>query len=114
MPATSKRTGERQSNKSIEEVVEYAIGHRTRVLVLSALNEGVYTKEEIADIIGEPPKRVANHIRELLDAGSIELARVEKVRNSKRHYYRAAKMPFYSDAEVAEWTLAFESESHPN
>lgn len=104
MPATSKRTGERQSKKSIEEVVEYAIGHRTRVLVLSVLNEGVYTKEEIAGIIGEPTKRVANHIRELLDAGSIELARVEKVRNSERHYYRAAKMPFFSDEEVAEWT----------
>lgn len=104
MPATSKRTGERQSKKSIEEVVEYAIGHRTRVLVLSVLNEGVYTKDEIAEIIGEPPSRVANHVRELLDAGSIELADVKKVRNSERHYYRAAKMPFFSDEEVAEWT----------
>jgi DNA-binding transcriptional ArsR family regulator len=103
VPAARKRTGERQSKKTIEEVVEYAISHRTRVLVLSVLNEGVYTKEEIAGIVGEPPGRVANHIRELLDAGSIELARVEKVRNSERHYYRAVEMPFYSDEEVAEW-----------
>lgn len=104
MQATSKRAGERQSKKTIEEVVEYAVSHRTRILVLSVLNEGVYTKEEIASIIGEPQNRVSHHIRELLDAGSIELARVEKARNSERHYYRAVKMPFFSDEEVDEWT----------
>lgn len=105
MEATSKpQAGERQSKKTIEEVVEYAISHRTRILVLSVLNEGTYTKEEIARIIGLPQNRVSHHIRELLDGGSIELAKVEQARNSERHYYRAVRMPFFTDEEVEEWT----------
>lgn len=95
---TTTRPGQR--GKSIEEVVEYALSHRTRVYVLTILNEGTYTPDQIADIIGEPLNRVGHHIRELLDAGSIELAKVEKVRNADRHYYRAVRMPFYSNEEA--------------
>lgn len=90
-----------QRSKSIEEVVSYAVGHRIRVQVLSLLNEGVYTPDEISRIIEEPLNKVSHHVAELLDAGSIELARTEQVRNTTRHYYRAVEMPFYSDEEVA-------------
>lgn len=102
MVKTAKRTG--QSGKSIEEVVEYALGHRTRVYVLTILNEGTYTPDQIARVIGEPLNRVSHHIRELLDAGSIELAKVEKVRNADRHYYRAIKMAYYTDEEAEAMT----------
>jgi DNA-binding transcriptional ArsR family regulator len=95
-----------QSGKSIEEVVAYALGHRIRVYVLTILNEGTYTPDEIAQIIGEPLTNVSHHIRELVDAGSIELAKTEKVRNTVRHYYRAVEMPFYSDEEMAAMTPA--------
>ncbi len=90
-----------QRGKSIEEVVAYALGHRIRVYVLTILNEGTYTPDQIARIIDEPLNKVSHHIKELLDAGSIELARVERVRNVHQHYYRAVEMPFYSDEEVA-------------
>lgn len=93
------RTG--QSGKSIEEVVAYAVGHRIRVHVLTILNEGTYTPDELARIIDEPLNKVSHHIKELLDAGSIELAKVEKVRNADQHYYRGVEMPFYTDEEVA-------------
>jgi DNA-binding transcriptional ArsR family regulator len=96
---TTVRAG--QSGKSIEEVVAYALGHRIRVYVLTILNEGTYTPDQIARIIEEPLNKVSHHIKELLDAGSIELAKVEKVRNVDQHYYRAVEMPFYSDEEVA-------------
>jgi DNA-binding transcriptional ArsR family regulator len=89
-----------QRSKSIEEVVSYAVGHRIRVQVLSLLNEGVYTPDELARILDEPLNKVSHHVSELLDAGSIELARTEQVRNTTRHYYRAVEMPFYSDEEV--------------
>jgi DNA-binding transcriptional ArsR family regulator len=102
MAAKSKRSGQRK--KGIEEVVEYAISHRVRVLVLTTLNEGVYSAAEIATILDESEKNVRFHIKELLDAGSIELARTEKVRNTDRHFYRAVEIPFYSDEEVWEWT----------
>jgi DNA-binding transcriptional ArsR family regulator len=101
---TANRAG--QSGKSIEEVVSYALGHRIRVYVLTILNEGTYTPDEIARIIGEPLNNVSHHIRELLDAGSIELAKTEMVRNTNQHYYRAVEMPFYSDKEMAAMTPA--------
>lgn len=99
---TARRTGQRK--KSIEEVVAYAVGHRIRVHILIVLNEGTFTPGQIAHIIDEPLNNVSNHIRELLDAGSIELARTEKVRNTNQHYYRAVEIPFYSDEEMAAMT----------
>lgn len=101
MAKTTARVGQR--SKSIEEVVGYALSHRIRVEVLTLLNEGIYTPDQIARIIGEPLNKVAHHVRELLDGGSIELAKVEKARNADRHYYRAVTMPFYSDEEV--WAM---------
>jgi DNA-binding transcriptional ArsR family regulator len=98
----SRRPGQRK--KSIEEVVAYAVGHRIRVHILIVLNEGTYTPGEIARIISEPLNNVSNHIRELVDAGSIELAKTEQVRNMTQHYYRAVQMPHYSDEEVAAMT----------
>lgn len=100
----ANRAGQR--GKSIEEVILYALGHRTRVYVLTLLNEGTYTPDDIAQIIGEPLPNVSFHIRELLDAGSIELAKTEKVRNTNQHYYRAIEMPFYTDEEMAAMTPA--------
>lgn len=100
MQGKTKRAG--QQGKRIEEVVAYAVSHRTRVHILIVLNEGTYTAAQIAEIIGVPLNNVANHIRELLDAGSIELARTEQTGNLMRHYYRAVEIPFYSreDAEA--------------
>lgn len=97
---TGGRPGQRR--KSIEEVVAYAVSHRIRVHILWILNEGTYTNAQVAEIIGEPANNVANHMRELLDAGSIELARTQQRGNLSQHYYRAVKIPFYSqeDAEA--------------
>jgi DNA-binding transcriptional ArsR family regulator len=97
-----RRAGQRK--KSIEEVVSYAVGHRIRVHILIVLNEGTFTPSQISRIIDEPLNNVSNHIRELLDAGSIELAKTEQVRNTPQHYYRAVEMPYYSDEEVAAMT----------
>jgi DNA-binding transcriptional ArsR family regulator len=99
---TTQRPGRRK--KTIEEVVAYAIGHRTRVHILIVLNEGTFTPGQIAEVIEEPLNNVSNHIRELADAGSIELAKTEQVRNTILHYYRAVEMPFYSDEEIAAMT----------
>jgi DNA-binding transcriptional ArsR family regulator len=98
--AKTGRPGQRR--KRIEDVVSYAVGHRIRVHILWILNEGTYTNAEVAKIIGEPANNVANHMRELLDAGSIELARSEQKGNIVQNYYRAVEIPFYSqeDAEA--------------
>jgi DNA-binding transcriptional ArsR family regulator len=100
--ATSKRTGQR--GKTIEEVVEYAVSHRTRSQILMVLNQGIYTTAEIADIIGEPLNKVGNHIRELVDAGSIEIADTRRRRNTHQHYLGAVRMPFLSEGDVETMT----------
>jgi DNA-binding transcriptional ArsR family regulator len=98
---SSKEVQRGQSGKSVEERLAYSVSHRTRVYVLTILNEGVFTPDQIAAIIGERTPNVSHHIKELLDAGSIELAKTEKVRNTTQHYYRAVEMPFYTDEEIA-------------
>jgi DNA-binding transcriptional ArsR family regulator len=100
--AAEKRAGQR--GKTIEEVVEYAVSHRTRVQILIVLAQGVYTAGEIADIIDEPLNRVGNHIRELVDAGSIEIADSRMRRNTVQHLYRAVIIPFFSEKEVGAMT----------
>jgi hypothetical protein len=98
----ASRPGQRK--KSIEEVVAYAVGHRIRVHILIVLNEGTYTTAQIAQLIEEPLNNVSNHIRELVDAGSIELAKTEQKGNLLQHYYRAVEMPFYTEEEAAAMT----------
>jgi DNA-binding transcriptional ArsR family regulator len=90
--------------KKIEDVVTYALSHRTRIRVLTLLNEGVYTPDEMGEILGEDTERISYHVRELVEGGSIELVKVEKVRNADQHYYRAVEMPYFTDEEAAAMT----------
>lgn len=98
---TTKTGRPGQSGKRIEERVGFAVGHRVRVGVLTLLIEGVYTAEEIAELVGESRQNVNYHLKELLDAGSIEIARIEKRRNADLHYYRAIETADYDREEVA-------------
>ncbi len=102
MAAKTGRPGQRK--KRIEDVVSYAVGHRIRVHILWILNEGTYTNAQVAEIIGEPANNVANHMRELLDAGSIELAKSEQKGNLVQNYYRGVTIPFYSQEEAEAMT----------
>jgi len=94
----------RQRRKSIEELVSYALGHRIRLEALTILNEGVYSVQQVAAIMDEPLGTVSYHVKELHEAGSIELVKTVKVRNADEHYYRALEMPNFSDEEVAAMT----------
>jgi hypothetical protein len=96
------KTGHRK--KSIEEVVQFGLSHYIRIHILIALNEGTYTAAQVAEIMGEPLNNVANHVRHLLDAGSIEVAEEVKRGNITQFYYRAAEIPFYSQEEAEQLT----------
>jgi DNA-binding transcriptional ArsR family regulator len=100
--ATAKRTGQR--GKRVEEVVEFAVSHRIRSKILVILDQGIYTSAELAEITGEPLNKIGNHIRELLDAGSIEIAETRRRRNTQQHYYRAVRMSFFSEIEAESMT----------
>lgn len=98
---TTKTARPGQRGKSEQERVGFAVSHRVRVHVLTLLNEGVYTADEIASLIGESRQNVNYHLKELLDAGSIEIAKEEKRRNATLYNYRAVKMPIYDQEEWA-------------
>jgi DNA-binding transcriptional ArsR family regulator len=93
-----------QSGKSVEEKVGYALGHRVRVEILTLLNEGVYTADDIAALVDESRQNIHHHLKELLSGQSIEIARVEKRRNTDLHYYRAVEMPSFSEEVLATMT----------
>jgi DNA-binding transcriptional ArsR family regulator len=86
--------------RSVEEAVSYAIGHRIRIEILALLNEGTHSPTELAKLTRQPITTVGHHIKELVNSGCIELARIEKVRNADQHFYRAVELPFVSDEEA--------------
>jgi DNA-binding transcriptional ArsR family regulator len=96
-----------RSKRSVEEAVSYAVGHRIRIEILAYLNEGPRSPSELAKLIKLPLSTIDHHVKELLASGSIELARVEKVRNTNEHFYRAVEIPFYSDEEM--WAMPEEA-----
>lgn len=93
-------TKARKRPKGIEEVVQYALGHRIRVHCLIVLNEGIYTAAEIAEKVGEPLNNVANHLRKMLEDGSIEIAKEERKRNVTQYWYRAVEIKTYTEEEA--------------
>jgi DNA-binding transcriptional ArsR family regulator len=94
------RTYRGQSGKTVEERVAFALTHRTRLLVLTLLNEGTYSVQQIVSVTGETRDNVKYHIKELLDAGAIELSKVEREGKARVFYYRAVEMPTFSDDEL--------------
>lgn len=89
-----------EQKRSIEEAVSYAVGHRIRIEVLGFLNEGARSPSELAQLTRQPITTIGHHIKELLNSGCIELARIEKVRNADQHFYRAVQLPFIDDEEA--------------
>lgn len=96
------KTSQPPKRKTIQQVVHYALAHKIRVHILTVLNEGTYTAAQIASIIGEPGNNVGNHLKHLLDAGSIEVGKEEQTGNITKYWYRAVEMPYCSreDAEA--------------
>lgn len=90
-----------QGKRGLQNALSYSWGHEIRIKVLAILNEGCRSQDELSKMLSQPLSTVGHHIKELLDDGSIEVARVEVVRNTLQHYYRAVKMPFFSDEEIA-------------
>ncbi len=97
-------TKSRRRPKGIEEVVQYALGHKIRVHILMVLNDGIYTAGQLAEILGEPLNNTANHLRKMLDDGSVEIAKEERKGNVIQYWYRTIKMPYFSQEDAEEMT----------
>lgn len=89
----------KRTKKGIVEVVQYALGHKTRVHILIILNEGIYTAGQIAEIIDQPLNNVSNHLRKMLDDGSVEIAKQELKGNVVQYWYKAVEVQVYTREE---------------
>lgn len=98
----------KKAKKGIAEAVQYAISHEIRVHVLIVLNEGIYTAGEISEIIGVNLNTLHNHLRRMLDDGSIEIAREEKKGNMTQYWYRAVEVQSYTVEEFEKLPFAFQ------
>jgi len=103
-PHRGKLKGGRKQRKRIEEVVQFALGHDTRLEILILLNESSYTASEIAELTDIELKKVSNHLLLMSEEGSIEVAKKEERRGTMRYWYRAVKLPEYTQKEAEELT----------
>jgi DNA-binding transcriptional ArsR family regulator len=78
----------------------WAYAHPVRARALMILAARVASPREIAEELGEPLGKVSYHVRELRDAGLIELVETNGSRGGVQHFYRAARLPIV-DAEGA-------------
>jgi DNA-binding transcriptional ArsR family regulator len=89
-----------EQTRSVEEAVSYSVGHRIRIEILCILNEGTHSASELSRLIRQPLTTIGHHIKELVNSRCIELARIEKVRNTDQHFYRAIELPLVTDEEA--------------
>jgi DNA-binding transcriptional ArsR family regulator len=90
--------------RGLQEAVSYAVGHRIRVEIRSALHERSASAAELARIVRQPLSTVTHHVGELLEAGSIQVERTEKVRSVEQRFYNVPGPWFVSDEEMWEET----------
>jgi predicted transcriptional regulator len=98
----------KRPKKGIEEVVQFALGHRTRVHILILLNEGIYTAQELADQLNEPLNNLYSHLKKMLGDGSIEIAKEETKGNMTQYWYKAVEVQEYSVEEFEKLPFVYQ------
>lgn len=93
--------GTESKKRSVEESVAFALGHPVRIEILAILHEATRSPSELCSLLRLPMSTVAHHVKELANSDSVELVRVEKVRNAEQKFYRAIKLPILTDEQAA-------------
>ncbi len=78
-----------RSEQDLETRMAKALAHPLRAKVLTRLNEGVASPNELSRELGEPLGNVSYHVKALLELGCIELVDTAQRRGAIEHYYRA-------------------------
>lgn len=84
------------TKKGIVKVVQYAFGHKLRVHVLILLNERIYTAGEMSRVLDVAENTLNNHLRRMLEDGSIEIAKKLEKGNMIQNWYRAVETQVYT------------------
>jgi DNA-binding transcriptional ArsR family regulator len=99
----SKTTSEARRNGSrpheLDSNIVKALSHPLRMRILTRLNEGVASPNEMSKEFEESLPLVSYHVRILRELDCIELVRTTPRRGAIEHHYRALTRPFLDDAD---------------
>ena len=79
-----------------------ALGHASRVKILSTLAEKPMTAKQLADQFGEEPAKTSYHVKQLLKVGLVELKFTRETQNGIiEKYYQSIAREFQTDPYLA-------------
>lgn len=91
----------KERTKLPDDALPSSVRHWVKVEALAIFHEGEFSAGEVAIMIGEDVKLVHNHIRELYEAGSIELAGYKKVGSHVRPSFEPSSRPRFRTRRLA-------------
>lgn len=81
----------------IDPAIAKALSHPLRSHILATLGDRVASPNEIAKELGLAARDLDYHVKVLIEVGMIQLARTEKRRGVKEHFYELKKPVLYID-----------------
>jgi DNA-binding transcriptional ArsR family regulator len=97
--AEVRRTTTSKDSHELESNIVKALSHPLRMRILTRLNEGVASPNEMAKEFEESLPLVSYHVRILRELECIELVRTTPRRGAIEHHYRALTRPFLDDED---------------
>jgi DNA-binding transcriptional ArsR family regulator len=91
----------RTTPEGITQQLAKALAHPLRVRILTSLQKGISSPNQLAQELGEPLGNVSYHVKTLLEYDCVELVKTEPRRGAVEHFYRATERAFFSDADWA-------------
>jgi DNA-binding transcriptional ArsR family regulator len=96
------RREQQKDQHELESNIVKALSHPLRMRILTRLNEGVASPNEMAKEFDESLPLVSYHVRILRELDCIELVRTTPRRGAIEHHYRALTRPFLDEDDWAQ------------
>jgi DNA-binding transcriptional ArsR family regulator len=100
--AEVRRNNAIKDQHELDSNIVKALSHPLRMRILTRLNEGVASPNEMAKEFDESLPLVSYHVRILRELECIELVRTTPRRGAIEHHYRALTRPFLDDEDWAQ------------
>lgn len=96
--AGSTARARKKASGLVDPNLHVVIKDELRVQILAVAIQRPYSPSEFAEDMGIPVNVASSHFRVLIRHGYLELVKEEKIRGAVKHFYRATKSGFISDA----------------
>jgi DNA-binding transcriptional ArsR family regulator len=100
--AEARRNHTVKDQHELDSNIVKALSHPLRMRILTRLNEGVASPNEMAKEFDESLPLVSYHVRILRELDCIELVRTTPRRGAIEHHYRALTRPWLDDEDWAQ------------